>query len=83
MYNPCHISSFYLYFTYNFGPLADMTIYNYSFVASILCILYPFFHVIFLRYLECSNLLHGDTNSHRKHRDISLKRMVGDFRLPP
>jgi len=55
-----------------------MTVYNFSFIANILCILYPFFQVMFLKYLECSNLIHGDINS---HRDISLKTMMGDFRL--
>jgi len=34
-----------------------MTIYNSSFIANVLCILYPFFQVVFLKYLECSNLI--------------------------
>ena len=42
MCNLCPISSFYLYFTYNCGPFATMTIYNSSFIANI-CILYQFF----------------------------------------
>jgi hypothetical protein len=76
--NICPVSSFYLDFTYNFGPFTNVTIYYSSVIAYILCILYPFFQIMFLKYLECSNLIHGYISSNRKHRDISLRTIVSD-----
>jgi len=38
---------------------------------------------MFVKCLKRSNLIHGDRNRHRKHREISLETMIRGFRLPP